>query len=134
MGMFEWSKGSALRALVRAEIPGAAYDDGLGGWTHGIVQHRFKLWSPVEMLDIELGEGPRPHREMFAGQGARVEAVAAAELSSADELARRRRKYGLVTLLSLEREQCLEPLDLGRPLPSVELLLNASTLMQNGVV
>jgi hypothetical protein len=134
MRMFEWCKGSDLRAMVRANIPGTAYDDWQEGWIHGIVQQRFKVRLPVDMLDIVLGSGPRPYLEAVRRQGARIETIDAAALASPEELSRRTRKYGLVTLLSLEREECLRPLDLGNPLPFVELLLNAATLLQDGGV
>jgi hypothetical protein len=132
--MFEWCKGADLRALVRAKIPGATYDDWLEGWMHGIVQSRFRLRAPIDMLDIELGHAPRPYRDMFKQQKATIETIDVGQMSSREDLAKRQRRYGLVTLLSLERETCLQPLDFTNPLPFVELLLNASELLQDGGV
>jgi hypothetical protein len=132
--MFDWCKGADLRALVQANVAGAAYDDWLVGWMHAVVQSRFKLWAPVDMLDVELGPGPRPHREMFQRLGARLDVVDVASLASSEQLADRRRKYDLITLLSLEREQCLQPLDFANPLPFAELLLNTAALLNNGGV
>lgn len=130
--MFEWCRGSALREMIDRQVPGVACDDWLEGWMFGMMQSRLQFEPPLAMLDIRLGEGARPYLETYQQQGATVQAIDAEALSQPECLVSHEARYDLVTLLSLEREQCLERLDLDDPLQLIESLLSAAKLLNAG--
>jgi hypothetical protein len=126
--MFEWARGAKLREMIRAGVPGARHDPWLEGWMVGFVQHAWALEPPVRVLDVALGDGDRPHLDWFRRRGAEVETL------EPGRLAGRAGKYGLVTLLSFERQRCLEPLDFEDPLAGVRRLLDAARCLEPGGV
>jgi hypothetical protein len=133
--MFEWSQGTALRAMIDGHVPGAEFDDWLEGWLFGFLQSRFKFHEPLEMLDVAVGEGNRGvYLDAFRRQGASIETAAPILIQDREAPARLKRQFDLVTVLSLEKEECLKPLDLDNPLPFLEMLFNATLLLKPGGV
>src|SRR5262245_52003887 len=122
--MFEWSRGSLLRAMMNAGVPGVEDDCWLEAWLSGFVTNRFELKAPLDILDVELGTGERPYRSHWKIQQASIAAIDAPQLQDRQIDARHSQRYDLVSLFSLERETCLRFLDLENPLPLLDMILN----------
>lgn len=130
--MFEWSQGAVLRSMIDAGVPDAAFDDWLEGWLFGLMRSRFRTEAPLRVLDITLGDGSRPYLEWFKKSGAEVDVAFVDRFAAAAREASGSQKYDLVTVLSLERESCLRPIDFENPLPFLELLVNATRSLNDG--
>lgn len=126
--MLDWARGASLRSMIKANVSGAVHDDWLEGWMIGAAQHEWECRAPLQVLDVELGEGPRPYLDHYRAQGATVQSV------PAKQLAAQQGEFGLVTMLSFERSSCLAPIDWGQPFSRIQCLLDAALLLRPGGV
>lgn len=53
--MFDWARGSALKKMIEAGIPGAQYDPWLKGWSNAWPLALLKIPKGTRMLDIGTG-------------------------------------------------------------------------------
>lgn len=135
--MFEWSRGSSLKAMMNAGIPGVEADDWLEGFMFGFMQSRFKLNPPLDVLDVSILDATRedverPYRAVWEQQGAKISVIEDAVLSDRNFPQQHTQRYDLVSLLSMEREACLRPMDLEKPLVFLDRLLTAANLLKPG--
>lgn len=144
--MFDWARGSVLKQMIAAGIPGAAYDDWLHGWATAWPQYVIECAPEASVLDVAMGDGRRHHAEKFAREGCRVESISGADITAIaastswktdafDSITWKIGAFDLITAISLDHLESLEPLNIRQPLAQQELLRRCvNALKPDGVL